>query len=362
MNNGSTWRPRISQAPTTPMMDNTRTIQIRLFPVGGIRSSVSSVAISSSGVTPPADFPDAAVSCDILVVLDHMQSTTCNRKPASRRHCRRVADQLPDGAADLLELGFTAKLRQILARIAERNLHDALDAARPRAHHHDPVAQIDGFVEVVGDEQNGLAGLALDPQQLQLQDLARLRIERAERLIHEQNRRIDGERASEIDALLHTARQLVRELLAGGAEPDKLKQRLGTLAALASRHALELEAELHIGARRAPGQQIRLLEHEAAIAPGAGDHLAIDADFPDIAADEALDDAQQRGLAAAALPDQRHDLAFVHVEAHPAQHRQQVLIAVLAAAHAERLGYVLDCKFDVVGCHNGLPAGATMLW
>ena len=46
--------------------------------------------------------------------------------------------------------------------------------------------------------------------QLDLHHLADLRIERAERLVHEQRGRIDRERAREPDALLHAAGELVR--------------------------------------------------------------------------------------------------------------------------------------------------------
>jgi hypothetical protein len=79
------------------------------------------------------------------------------------------------------------------------------------------------------------------------------------------------------------------------------------------------------------------LEYESAVTPGAGGRLAVDADLAGVPAHKPLDDAQQGGLAATALPDERDDLALVHVEAHPPQHRQEVIVAVLAAAHAERL-------------------------
>jgi hypothetical protein len=47
----------------------------------------------------------------------------------------------------------------------------------------------------VGDEQHGLAIPTPDRLQLLLQRLARLRIERAERFVHQQDLRIEREKA-----------------------------------------------------------------------------------------------------------------------------------------------------------------------
>src|SRR5882724_2952773 len=114
----------------------------------------------------------------------------------------------------------------------------------------------------------------------------------------------------------------MRELLAGGTESDELEQRLGLRVPLAPRHALELKAELDIGSRRSPRQQVRLLEYEPAVTTRAGNRLAIDADLPGVPANQPLHDAQKGGLAATALPDERNDLALANVEAHPAKHLQ----------------------------------------
>ena len=61
-------------------------------------------------------------------------------------------------------------------------------------------------------------------QQLGLHELARLRIERGERLVHQQDLGIGGERAREVDALLHAARQLGRIPPLEALEPDELEE------------------------------------------------------------------------------------------------------------------------------------------
>ena len=54
---------------------------------------------------------------------------------------------------------------------------------------------------------------------------ARDRVERAERLVHQQHRRVGGERAREADALALAARELRRVALGVGLlEPDELEQ------------------------------------------------------------------------------------------------------------------------------------------
>ena len=60
-----------------------------------------------------------------------------------------------------------------------------------------------------------LRDLAVQPPQLLLEARARDRVERAERLVHQQHRRVGRERAREADALALPA----RELAPGSAAP-----------------------------------------------------------------------------------------------------------------------------------------------
>ena len=49
----------------------------------------------------------------------------------------------------------------------------------------DPVAHLDRLLDVVGDEHHRLAHLLVEPQELVLEPRARHRVDRAERLVHE---------------------------------------------------------------------------------------------------------------------------------------------------------------------------------
>ena len=77
-------------------------------------------------------------------------------------------------------------------------------------HHDDARAERDRFLDIVRDEEHGLRVAPPDPAQLVLQDAPRLRIERAERLVHQQHLGLAGERLGDRDALLHAARELAR--------------------------------------------------------------------------------------------------------------------------------------------------------
>ena len=70
----------------------------------------------------------------------------------------------------------------------------------------------------------------MQAQELGLEAVARDRVERAERLVHQHQRRVDGERAGEADALALPAGELRREALAVvGLEADELEE-LGSAA------------------------------------------------------------------------------------------------------------------------------------
>ena len=78
------------------------------------------------------------------------------------------------------------------------------------AEHRDPVAEFDRLVDVVGDEHDRLVQFGLQPLHLGLQVVADHGIDGAERLVHQQDRRIGRQRPGDTDALLLPAGQLRR--------------------------------------------------------------------------------------------------------------------------------------------------------
>src|SRR5947208_16432583 len=96
----------------------------------------------------------------------------------------------------------------------------------PLLEHADAVAERERFAHIVRDDDDALAYALLNPPKLGVQLGAGQRIERAERLVHEQHWRIDRQRTRDSDALTLATRQLVgpacREM--PRAKPDQLQQ------------------------------------------------------------------------------------------------------------------------------------------
>ena len=89
----------------------------------------------------------------------------------------------------------------------------------------DPVAHLDRLVDVVGDEEDRLAQLGLQPQELVLQALAVDRVDGAERLVHQHHPRVGGERPRDPDPLLLATGELGRVAVAElRVEADQLEQ------------------------------------------------------------------------------------------------------------------------------------------
>src|SRR5207237_10245589 len=95
--------------------------------------------------------------------------------------------------------------RQVISWLRQIDPDELDDPARPRGHHRDVAREEDRLGDAVRDEDDRRAGLLPDPQQLEVQALAGHLVEGAERLVHEQDRRLARERARDRDPLLHPA-------------------------------------------------------------------------------------------------------------------------------------------------------------
>ena len=85
------------------------------------------------------------------------------------------------------------------------------------------------------DEDHRLVDFVLEPPQLGLQAEAGDRVERAERLVHQEERGVRGQRAGEADALPLAPGKLCRVALRVGClEPDELQQLRRALADLSA--------------------------------------------------------------------------------------------------------------------------------
>ena len=124
-----------------------------------------------------------------------------------QRQTRRVEEL----QAPIAAVGADESRDELVGRIRqhERGVGVLLQHAAA-AEHRDLVAELDRLVDVVGDEHDRLAQFALQPQDFGLQVLAHHGVDGAERLVHQQDRRVGRQRPGHPDALLLTTRQLRR--------------------------------------------------------------------------------------------------------------------------------------------------------
>src|ERR1041384_5117146 len=194
----------------------------------------------------------------------------------------RSAISAPQGVADMRAQFGEARVGldvALPARTRKVDLHLLFDAAGARLHDDHAVREIDRLVDTVRDKDNGVFRFGPDLQQLLLELLARLRVNRAERLVHEQDVGLLRQRARDADALLHTAGDLVRIIFLEAVEADELEVLARDRLALLARDALDLEAEFDVGEHRAPGKEAELLENHAAVAPRRVNGFALGEDL-----------------------------------------------------------------------------------
>src|SRR3954453_15825905 len=126
------------------------------------------------------------------------------------------------------------------------------------------------------DEQHCLAITLPDIQQIVLQPRSRVSIERAERLVPQQNLRMVSQRSSQRYALLHAAGQLLGIEVLIALEPDHFDQGPALCLRLGGAHALLARAVHHIAQHGLPRKQREFLEYRTAIRPWSRDRPSPD--------------------------------------------------------------------------------------
>src|ERR1700716_1561131 len=140
-----------------------------------------------------------------------LSSRTFTIGPRSPSGCRSLRGHELFRADDVglqLRLDLVEQLRDLgmgeIARARQVDREDLGDGgARPDRHHRDPVGQQDRLGDVMGDEDHRLAGALPDCKQHRMHPAARKGVERAERLVHQQDFRLDRECPRDLQSLSH---------------------------------------------------------------------------------------------------------------------------------------------------------------
>ena len=183
----------------------------------------------------------------------------------SPRRSGRRAGPRARGAAIARNSGVSRMCERALLR--QRRFDHVGDPARPRRHHDDARRQIDRLGDRMGDEADRLVGARPQFQQLLVEVVAHDLVERAERLVHQQQVGVEGQRAGDRGALLHAARQLPGIFLLEARQVDEVERALDARLLVGRRDAHDLQRQRDVALDGAPRKQRRRLEDIAVGAP-----------------------------------------------------------------------------------------------
>ena len=229
---------------------------------------------------------------------------------------------LGDVPQEVLDVGIRGMEHEVHRRA---HLHD-----RAIAHDGDPITELHRLAEVVGDEDHGLAELAMQSDDLVLHVAADERVERAERLVEEHHIRVYDEGAGQAHTLLHATRQLLGVGIGVARQPHELDDLLRAGIAIFLLHTLDLEGVGDVVDHLAVGKEAEVLEdHREFRAPQVTqllvirleDVFALDDDFTRCRVHEAGEAAHEGRLARAGESHDDEDLALGDIEGDVADRR-----------------------------------------
>ncbi len=218
-------------------------------------------------------------------------------------------------------VGADESRHQLVGRVRQHELRvGVLQQRAAPTEHRDLVAELDRLVDVVGDEHDGFAEFALQPQDLGLQILAHHRVHRGERFVHQKDRRVGGQRPGHADALLLTARQLGRVAVSQlGVEPDAFHHLQRGLARASPGFAAQHRDGRHVVDHPKVWHQAGALDHVTDPQPqldriDLGDVLPVDRQRARRRVDHPVDHPHRRGLATAGRPDEHGQRPLRHLQ------------------------------------------------
>ena len=134
-------------------------------------------------------------------------------------------------------------------------------------HDGDAVTQLEGLVQVVSDEDDGLVQLILKAEQLVLHLAADEGVEAAEWLVHQEDVGVHHQGAGQADALLHTAGELAGIGRFPAAQAHHFQYLAGAGVAFRFGDALHLETPGCVFQHVAMGHEAVVLEHHRYFVP-----------------------------------------------------------------------------------------------
>ena len=189
----------------------------------------------------------------------------------------------------------------------------------PTVHDHDAIRHRQRLVLIVRDVEKGRAGLALHPAQLPLHQAAQREIERTERLIEQQHGGVQDEGASERDALLLTAGELLDSGVLRPGQRDEVQDGGDAGGGLPFWHAALDQTEGDVVGHREMRKERVILKHHRGVASmwrEIVDRSVTNRDRSRIGALESADQAKRRALSTSGRAEKGHELTGWDLQGH----------------------------------------------
>ena len=218
-------------------------------------------------------------------------------------------------------------LRLLVEGLRRRHLLHA-----PAVEHGDAVRHHHRFLLVVGNVDDGDAEAAVDAAYLVLHLLAQVAVERAERLVHQHQARLEHQRAGNGHALLLAARQLRGAALLEPLQPHQLQRPAHALAALRGRDPAHFQRKGQVPFHRQMREQRVVLEHHTDVALPRRQIVHRAPGDADAAGGRHLEPRQHHqagGLAGAGRPQQGQELPFAHAQVQLPHHRRMAVVTLV---------------------------------
>ena len=221
------------------------------------------------------------------------------------------------GSGELAESDFLLEMREQpiayvpelsvlqVSRMRRRDIDDLDRPSGGRREQHDAVGEPHRLVEIVRDEHDRRLRLPPPGQQVALHDSARLVIEAAERLVHQQQPWGKHECARKRDPLAHPAAQLARDPVHKSGEPNMFQLLVRPTPGFTFGKASVAKSEGDVVPHSQPVEQVVLLKDQDGVASWTDHVFPVDCDPAATGVLQASDQLQQRRLATASGADQR---------------------------------------------------------
>ena len=191
------------------------------------------------------------------------------------------------------------------------------------AQHNDAASKEQRFFHIVGHQQRGETRPLPQRDKLALHGDPRQRVELAQRLVENKQRRVVDKGTRQSRALRHAARKLVRISIGEARKPDQAQCIFDALA-MAAKQTACFQSERNIAPDRPPRIQGWILKNDDTRGIGPFDRLALYEEAAGAWSVEPRNQPQQSRLAAPARSEEGDELAAADAQADPIQYRQRL--------------------------------------